>query len=196
MPRASSHSSEVWDSLYRCWVDGEEHHYARTAKDVYIGRDPERLIEALVPLGLTKTSGIVLLGSAFGWVGEQFIELGYADVTCVDTSTWVHENKAGNAVLPIENIDIGSLAGRERLKSAGQYDWIISEDVLPILTDAEAVELAVSMRAVAPHVVHWLQALIPGGDQDVRLNWKSGEDWKALVAPDLVVVRNENSRVL
>jgi len=193
MPRADSHQNEVWDSLYRAYVGGEEVHYDRRAMETFIGRDPERLIEVLVPYGLLPEHRIALIGSAFGWVGEQFIELGYPLVTCIDTSTWVHDNKAVHAILPIENVDISIPQSRSTL---GSFDWAISEDVLPILTDEEAAELSLSMRALAPNVVHWLQALIPGGDQDARLNWKSGEDWKAIVAPDLVVVRNEIARVL
>lgn len=221
MPLVDSNQSALWDggatSLYRCQINGQAVGYARTARQQYYGNDVDRLIAALVAKGLQKGHRIALIGAGFGWAAERFVELGYgpmADGTAsgkicnVDTSTWIQANKTGNATTTIISADVNASTGRRTIKQQfgsnnAVIDWAVSEDVLPILigNDAgtgnnEIAPFASSLRQLATNVAHWVTTLIPGGDQDSRLNWKSLETWKALVTPDFVIARNEAGRVL
>jgi hypothetical protein len=209
MPLVDSNDPTVWSSTYRVYVDGVERGYERAAKDRIMGEDPDRMVEALVRVGLQKGQRIALIGCGFGWMAEQLVELGYgpiADGTAsgrivnVDTSTWIHANKANNAVIEILNQNINASTGRRAVKSAfgspnAVIDWAISEDVLPILTDSEVSPFCSALRQAAVNVAHWVSVLYPEADQDTRMNWKTLADWKTLVAPDHLIERG-GSRIL
>lgn len=219
MPLVDSNLAALWDggatSLYRAW-NGDNPPtyigYQRSQLQNYMGGDADKLIAALVGAGLTKGQRICLVGAGFGWVAEKFIDLDYGPmsdgtsagrVCATDTSTWIQANKNGNATVSILNADVNASTGRTAIKNAfnlkgnATVDWIITEDVLPVLVAAgsvpggnnEVVPFCQSCRLISAHVAHWVSPLIQGSDQDARLNWKSLADWKAWVAPDIVIGR-------
>jgi hypothetical protein len=195
MPLVDLDRVEVWDSLYRCVIDGQIVHYSRSAKQQYYGNDVDTLVKALVTKGLTKGQRIALIGCGFGWMAERFIELGYGPIADgtdagrivhTDISTWIHSNKVDNAVLPILNSDVNLVSGRDEIKAAFDnhpIDWCISEDILPCLHDDECTTLAFSMRQISSNVVHWVSTPCP------VLNNKMLPQWKELITPDLVIHR-------
>lgn len=217
-PLVDSNLGSTWDSLYNCLLDGQTVHYARPAMPQYYGNDVDTLIAALEPKGLARGQRIALIGSGFGWAAERFVALGFgpmADGTAagkicnVDTSTWIHDNKAGNATTKIINADVNAATGRRIIRQEfgsnnATIDWAISEDVLPILIGAgptpggnnEIVPFCQSLRTLAAFgVAHWLTVGTrvwndPGTwAGDARLNWKTLEEWKAWTTPDFVVRR-------
>lgn len=186
MPLIDTNDPAVWASLYTVYVDGEVCHFERRARDRIIGVDADHLASALEGVGLLKTDRIAFIGAGFGWMGERFAALGYQQVVNVDTSSWIQSNKGQHAVMPILDVEILTELGRDAL---GPCDWVISEDVLPCLTDAECRVFMAAMREVAPQRAHWITPGTAGGETTITLNWKPLEDWKAMCAPDYVVRR-------
>jgi len=214
MPLVDSNLASLWDggpsSLYRCEIGGATVGFARAARQQYYGNDVDALIAALVTKGLTVGQRIVLIGAGFGWAAERFNELGYgpiADGTAsgklcsVDTSTFIQANKASNAAVPIINADVNAATGRRTMRqqfgsNSAVVDWVISEDVLPILTGVgptpggnnEVVPFCQNLRSLASvGVAHWVSVGTASGD--ARLNWKTLAEWKAWVTPDFVIQR-------
>lgn len=70
----------------------------------------------------------------------------------------------------------------------GAPDWIISSFVLSVLSDAEAVVMSADMHSFGTGTVaHYTPVLQPGARQRAGDNWKPAAQWKALLAPDLIV---------
>jgi hypothetical protein len=187
--------------------------FERSVKDRILGDGGwmiDNLIAALVTKGLQVGQRIALIGCGFGWEAERFIELGYgpaADgtangkVLAVDTSTWIQANKNGNAAVPILDADVNAATGRRTIRQQfgsnnAEVHWIISMDVLPILTGTgptpggnnEIVPFCQNLRSLASTgVAHWVSIGTASGD--TRLNWKTLAEWKAWVTPDFVVQR-------
>lgn len=191
MPRVDHDDQAVWESLYSCYGENMSgpHHFVREYRSQYLGKDHIRLKDAL---DIKAGEGIVLIGGAFGWVGEDWLALGLGPIAVCDTSKWIHANKKDHAQIPILNEHALDAPSHGRIKAALGIEptWAISEDVLPALDDAECLALSASMRKLAPKVVHWLTPAEMELGQDPRLNWKTLEDWKALVAPDAVASRD------
>jgi hypothetical protein len=199
MPLVDFDDPAVWDSLYRCWSpDGTTLlHFERGAKERILGNDHWLLRDAL---NLQPGQSIGLIGAGYGWVAEDWAADGLGPIVAVDTSTYIQSNKTLHATVTILDEDGTSNPSRGRIRQAlglsgnRKADWGITEDILPGMTDAECLTLAGHMRNLATTVVHWVSAL-KARNQDPRLNWKTLEDWKALMTPDLVVQRGTN-RVL
>jgi hypothetical protein len=203
MPLVDSSSAALWDggegSLYR---DGFGRGYVSEALPAFYGNDHTRLREVL---DIQAGQSIILVGAGFGYVAEQWTGLGYGPIVAIDTSTWIHANKGDAEVL---NEDGTTNQSRGRIRQAlglsgnQRATWCISEDMLGVLTDAEAVQAATSMRIIGTNVVHWLSCGVRVWNDpntwagDPRLNWKTLEDWKLLLGADTCVSRNENGRVL
>jgi hypothetical protein len=186
MPLVDFNDPAIWDggptSLYR---DGEGRGYVRGAMDAYLGeRDASHLWEAL---GIKPLETVIIVGAAYGWLAEAWEAAGLGPIHCLDTSDYIHEHKGEHARLPILKLDPGEMSG-------DLAQWCISEDVMPTLSDEEAKALAERMSHVASKVAHWVSTRV-GEGQDPRLNWKTLEEWKEILSPDLVVSRNDG-RVL
>lgn len=209
---------------YRVPVGDAFFGYVRPVAQYLLGNDVDGLIAALVSKGLQQGQRIALIGGGFGWVAEKFIEAGYgpaADGTAngkicvVDTSTWIQNNKNANAQLAVINADVNGATGRRTIRQQfgsnnAEVDWAITEDVLPCLIGAgptpggnnEIVPFCNAIRQLVPNVAHWVSAGTRVWNDpntwagDPRYNWKTGEEWKAWVSPDWVIVRNEGNRVL
>ncbi|HEY6617421.1 MAG TPA: hypothetical protein VIZ32_22995 [Vicinamibacterales bacterium] len=195
-PRVDYNDPETWASLYG--GDG----YVRANKDSILGHDHHRLHEVL---GIEPGQSIILIGAGFGWVAEDWGAAGLGPIVAADSSTWIQTNKPLQATLPIYNENSSTGGSRSKiLKALGQAKatWCISEDVMPALDDDEAVQLALRMRLMATNVTHWMSCGVRKHDDpnawagDPRLNWKTLEDWKELLTPDIVVARSEWGRRL
>lgn len=203
MPLVDSNDPALWvgpTALYQQYrADGTGPvGYERSVKDHILGNDHLMLKQAL---GIQPGQSIVLLGAGFGWVAEGWAALGLGPIAAADNSTFIQGNKTGNAVVPILNEDGSTNASRGRIRQAlgltggNLATWCISEDVLPIMSDAEARTFASRMRLIGTNVAHWISVGARRFDNpnvwagDARLNWKTLADWKALVTPDRVVKR-------
>jgi hypothetical protein len=220
MPLVDSNQASLWDgssdlSLYRAWVNNLPVGYQRMAdgSSPFIGNDAKALIAALESRGLLKTHRLVLIGAGFGFVHDEFLAAGYgptADGTAngkllsVDTSTYIQANLNGNARVPILNADVNAATGRRTVRQQfgsnnAAVDWIVTEDVLGTLIGAgptpggnnEIVPLCQNLRTFTANVAHWISPLTASSDP--RLNWKAMSEWKAWVAPDLVIQRGTSA---
>jgi len=103
------------------------------------------------------------------------------------------------ALLAINDIDIAAARGVAAVKAlfgiqgGRKIDYIVSDDILPTLTDAEAVTLSAAMGDIGRTVVHLVTpGLADGSDkaggarEDLDYNWHSLSEWRALVGPDRV----------
>lgn len=218
MPIADADLESTWTSLYRCPMDdGTVAHYERRARDRILGRDADWLIDVLEAHGLVPGQRISLVGAGFGWVAEAFLARGYgpaADgtsagrVASIDTSAWIQANKGANAApgITILNADVNGSTGRRTIKQHfGSrnviIDWCVTEDVLPCLVgdgpvpagSNEIQPFCDSCRLLANNVAHWLTT---GPGTHPMVNWKTLDEWKAWVTPDLVIERGAGGRVL
>jgi hypothetical protein len=185
MPLVDSNLESTWLQLYSCEIDGKIVGFDRSAKQQYFGNDHMILKDALQ---LTPEDGIVLIGGAFGWVAEDWIATGLS-VIVTDTSTWIQAHKAEQATIPI--LFESSLTPESRATIAEAMGRpitvVITEDVLPNLTDNECVELSNAMRLMSQNVVHWVSCATPSSGGG--LNWKTADEWKQLLGPDRIVRR-------
>jgi hypothetical protein len=193
MPLVDFNDPSLWDggpaSLYR---DAEGRGFVRETRGSYYGDSGQDAVWLREALGIEPGDSIIIVGGAFGWIAELWDAQGYGPIVVTDTSQWIQDNKAENAVVPILDEDGKTAESRDRILATLGVDlatWVISEDVLPALLDDEAVEMSQGMRLLGENVAHWVSAKLV--TQDDRLNWKTLEDWKELVAPDLVVGRND-----
>lgn len=186
MPLVDFSLQETWDSLYSAYLDdGTLVHFDRRVKDKILGNDHHALRSAL---NLLPGQAIVIIGG-FGWIAEDWLSRGLGPIICIDNSPWIQANKAVHAALPILNEDALSTQSQANiLTSLGTTPtWVITEDVLPCYADSEILSALPAFRAMGGTVVHWVSCAV--SNCDVRLNWKTQEQWKALVGPDLVVRR-------
>lgn len=189
MPMMDSDQQSTWDYLYRCQVNGQTVHYVREAKEQYLGQDHWKLRDAL---GLQPGQKICLVGGGYGWVAEDWGAAGLS-VTVCDTSAYIQANKTSQSTVQVLNESGLSVQSRRNLLTVaglpqnGKFDWIITEDVLPMLTDNECLPLGSECRKFGLNVAHWVSVKEAGNF--APLNWKTLAEWKALMTPDKVVKR-------
>lgn len=195
MPVVDPNLSATWASWYA--VDGPNGGtrlgYSRAAKERLLGDNHWKL---LASLAIQKGQRIVLMGAGFGFVGEDWAAAGYGPIVNCDTSSWIQSNKTANATVAILSEGATTTASRRNIRTAlggtnVNPDWIITEDVLPTLSNAEVTTLVNALRqfAATTKIAHWVTIpyLLPSTFNG--LNWKTLADWKTLVTPDLVVNR-------
>lgn len=72
--------------------------------------------------------------------------------------------------------------------SIGDIDYIITEDLLPALSDEEVSELCLALWEYNAKAVYHLMALKNVSvDQDPKFNWKTLEDWQPLVHGQMII---------
>jgi hypothetical protein len=93
--------------------------------------------------------------------------------------------------VPIVNEDILTSAGRTAIRNAlnpsGNPQIVVTEDVLGVLDDTEAVAFADACSAWGGQqtVVHLVTPLMPEHTQAPGYNWKLLADWKLLIPGDI-----------
>lgn len=196
MPLVDSDDPAVWASLYDVVRDDGTGRcgYERVGmRHITAVSNAAGLIAAL---GITAAHKICLIGAGFGWLSKDIADLSGCVVAAVDTSAYIQSGKAANADITILNADVSAGSGRAQVRQAlgltGQQkaSFTITEDVLPILTDAECVQLSGWLHDFSTVVAHWVTLKDQGGVQDPRLNWKTAAEWKALLPADLFVQRS------
>lgn len=151
-----------------------------------------------VALGITSSMAVILVGSAYGWIAEEWLAaLPGLKLACIDTGTYIQGNKLNNATLTINNIDVSGPTNSTRnqlrqIVNSTTIDLIVSEDVLPCYSDAECISLANAARRFAP-LAHMVSIRTVSGLARIpEMNWKTIEEWKALLPLDRFVVRGSD----
>jgi hypothetical protein len=190
MPLVRADDPAVWAWWYQVHMpDGTIAGYERRAKGRILGEDHLRLRDSL---NVTFEQRVVFVGAGFGWVAEDWAALGHIHLLCLDTSPYIHARKAEHADVPIHDIDILTVAGRDAVTTflGGPAHFVISEDVLPSLGDEECVALDRAMHEIGLNVVHWITCMTPS-----PMNCKTAQEWKHLL-PDSAVVPRGTATVL
>lgn len=192
MPLMDFDKPETWAFLYST-------SFTRDAWQESAALDALGMIEALKPHGLETNDTIAFIGSGYGWIAEHWSSSGYPNVAAFDTSSYIHANKADNALLVIHNEDGLNASSQARMKSvfsidpAMKIDWVITEDVIPCLSDEELQVFLPAMRMLGKKVVHWTSLKTDGNF--APLNWKTSDEWKTFIGADLLIPRSTASTV-
>jgi hypothetical protein len=104
------------------------------------------------------------------------------------------------ATVTILNEDLADNGSRNLVRGAAglannqDFDLVISDDVLPTLSDAEIVTLSARMNALGNLAIHIVTpGAADGSDQargsrgDLDYNWHTLSEWKALLPSDGVL---------
>ena len=200
MPLVDPDDPQTWADLYQLkkasdpnvWADGFVRDCSMYSAAV---SDAAGIIAAL---GINSTHKIGVIGAAYGWVTNQIAQQTGCVVAAVDTSTYIQSGKAANADIAILNADVSAGSGRAAIRQAlgitgnNKASFMITEDVLPLLNDTECVQLSTHLHNLSNVVVHWVSLVEPESKQDPRLNWKTIEQWKALLPGDLFIQRSRS----
>lgn len=170
--------------------------YTRENKE-YIARSIAGSIYTTV--NPTSDDTILLVGAGFGWVAEYLIELGINKICAVDTSLWIQSQKSIEAVVDIHNLDVTSTQDQLTIKnllglSANEkIKYCITEDLFSVLNDAECIDISQNLRNIGDTVIHSI------GTQEIKapnsvlpFNWKTLNEWKQLLSPDLIIKSRSN----
>lgn len=196
MPLFDFSTSDYYDKSYQ-----HSNGYYRVSKDyIWYKEDPEVLNNSL---NIQPNDSILLIGAGFGWLAEEWTNMGLGPICCTDTSPWIQANTQTETApnITIHNLDINVAADRDAIKAIlnlGPNDklkWAITENMITCLTDQECVEISNNMRLIAETVVHitnippkiddpdWVSSTPP----EFRHNVKSGSAWKLLLPNDVIV---------
>ncbi len=174
MPLVDYDHNATWWLLYREMV-GERHvtygrEWMQARKQKYQQR--ARWLHEILPDG----PGLVV-GCGFGFLLEGLRGL-RGDVWGTDTSTWIHDRltqEALPAMVPkifrLDIVDDARHAKETMGAAAGEFAWVLTEEVLSGCNNQEAVELAFACAQLAPSVYHiintWAQARPPFNSKDI-----------------------------
>lgn len=176
MPVTDFNDPDLWLSVFCKNVGG----YRRAGKDgIHNSVENEMLRSAL---SLQGGQRVLLIGAAYGWVAEDWQAAGI-NAVAVDTSTYIQATKAENAVVDVLDFDVMTDAGLQAAKTLGPWDWVITEDLLPCLSDDEVNTLAVNLRQLG-RVAHWVAPIV--SPPFISRPLETYRDW---LAPDVVVHR-------
>lgn len=193
MPMMDFNNKATWDYLYN--PPFERNNMREILGDDSL--DAQALRSSLETLGMKSNHAIALIGGGYGWVAEAWALAGYSSIVVCDTSTYIQTNKSQHARVPILNEDGMSPGSQGRIRAAlsrTSIDWVITEDVLPCLSDQELNGFLPVMRSLGSKVAHWVSVKMEGNY--APLNWKTLEEWKTVCGNDWVIERNRGARVL
>lgn len=176
----------TWAELYRIPLGNTILGYERAAKEFIIGESQQYLREAL---HLTPGQNILLVGGGYGFIQEYWEEAGLGPIVTTDISDYIHQTKAENAIVPIYNESALTAESRGNIQSLfnSPIDVIITEDVMPCLTDQQCIELSTALGMMCDNVVHWVTPLM--SNCSAMMNWKTLQDWKILLPNDSFIQR-------
>lgn len=110
---------------------------------------------------------ILVVGCGFGFLVEEF-QLLAKPAWGIDASLYAFENRVSERLKLADILDI-------RAWDLGQFETLITEDLLPYLTDDEAKGAARNCQAVSPIVIHMVTER---GEAD--LNYHTTGYWMTL----------------
>jgi hypothetical protein len=92
MPIKTWDTKADWDGAYELIVPGQAERggYQRRSCQIPHYAATDRLVSVL---GLTNMDTILIVGCAFGWMLERFIDLGFTQVWGTDTSAYIQAQK-------------------------------------------------------------------------------------------------------
>lgn len=155
---------------------------------------------------------LLIAGCGFGYLVQLAVTAGY-NAFGVDASSWAISQ--GQALLPsiASRLAVADILNTTALDNAGKgfglhgnppkYALLVTEDLLPCMTDTEITTALTNLRARATsNLLHIITPGSGGPECDYRLNWKLFGDsvtpapagtWRALLCPPDVVGNAETN---
>lgn len=140
---------------------------------------------------------VLVVGCGWGFLVDELLARGY-DAWGLDGSAYAVAKaaevlpaaSAGRVLLAdaMNRSQVAAVRAAAGLSGNQRFKLVVTEDVLPVLTDAEVAIAVAECRRVASNVLHIVTPLQPDTEQVAGLNWKTGAQWKTLAAPDAVCV--------
>lgn len=165
----------------------------------------ERAAAVVAAYGSVKT---LVVGCGWGYLVDELLRLG-VDAWGIDASLYaITKGKAVAGMLPatLTRLSVADATNRTQLTAvrttaglvgSARFGLVVTEDMLPMLTDAEVTTAVTECRRIATNMLH---IVTPGTATDASkltaLNWKSTAAWKALVAPDAVMDAEARNRIV
>lgn len=163
-------------------------------------------VESLKTRFAPNGQALLLAGCGFGYLVRRARALGYNAWGC-DASAWAVGQAPADVSAYVRQADVLVAAQLDAVAAAAglhgnppRWDLLVTEDLLECLTDAEIAAalplLRARCRANLAHIVtpfdQWAH---DHGLEDPRVNWKTYEQWKAIVSPPDVVI-GQNGEVV
>jgi hypothetical protein len=160
--------------------------YSRDTRPVILRDAPLRLAQVL---HMQPGEPILIVGAGYGWIAEEWLDMGLGPICPVDTSEWIQSSKYDSSTIEIYSLDVSKEADVQRihqLLDTTRIEWVITENVLPVLTDDECETLSRHLHSFCPNIIHYMQTSKPHTDPQ-KHNWKSADEWKDLLPADRIV---------
>ncbi len=144
-----------------------------------------------------STGKILVAGAGFGYLVDELTALG-RDVYGFDAADYCVNNSAPHTTKAdiMNRSQLASVKNTMNVTGINKIPCIITDDLLPCLTDAEITTALSEARRIATVLLH---IITPGDPNDstkvVGMNWKLIEDWKSIVGNDLIY-NTESAQVL
>lgn len=170
------------------WAEAYNPPYLRVNRDRIVGPATQRILPLLVGLGLRVDDPTLVVGGGFGWGMEQS---GMSNFAIIDSSRYIQDRKATEAILPILDNSLMSEAERDEVVAAlggVKPKWVSTEDVLSALTDEEIAGLIGNIHAVIDPdaggaVVHIVSRVLEGEPLPaIQYNWRTLDQWATFIA--------------
>jgi hypothetical protein len=187
-------------NLAASWAAAYEGGYARS-NTVLVGLIQNDAMMLRQRLGVTAGQTVAMMGAGFGFEAEEWIAAGIGPIVCCDYSSWIQSFKQNNATLTILNEDGSNANSQRNIKQAAgiaanaKFDWAVSCDTMPWLTDTECTRLSTFMHNMANNVGHLIS--IAEVNPPAVGNWKLLTVWKTFFGgSDFIVERGREYRML
>lgn len=157
--------------------------------------------------GALGNTDLLIAGCAFGYTVQYLTDLpAYtASAYGFDASAWAisqaqAEVPAVAARLMVADALSASDMDAARLMVVGhgarKVPLVVTEDMLPCLTDAEIPAALANLRAISNTLAHIVTLDGPGADHATGLNWKSAAEWRALIGSSEWILNAVTGEVL
>ncbi len=192
----------AFDFYYRGQTDTDAHpnpddrgYGQRMNKDHMQGRAFRAITAAFV---INSDDRILIVGSAFGYLNQRFIDAGFLNVFGLDNSDDINNRKGAEMRADVANQHVhhdirsgGQLRARLRQQTGDdEFDWIITESMLESYTDPELSQILDACEAGLTgtdlsHIIHQVttkERTYPP-DKDPYwgpFNWKTIAEWNAI----------------
>lgn len=173
----------------------------------------QQRINELIGRFAPSNQTLLIAGCGFGYLVNFAVQAGY-NAFGIDASSWAINE--GKTLLPsiASRLAVADITVASQIDSASKtfglkggtpkYALLVTEDVLPCLSDTEIQTALTNLRArCSANLLHWVTPGNPGDPGlDSRLNWKPlGEtvtpapagSWRALLCPPDVVGSTEST---
>lgn len=138
---------------------------------------------------------LLIVGCGFGYLVDDAVTAGY-DAYGIDNAYAIGK---GKTLLPqiaarlivadaLTAATLDSAAQTAGLKHNAKWALLVTEDVLPCMSDAEVQTALTNLRArCSTNLLHLVTCGDGGSRCDPRINWKSIDAWRAVLCPPDVV---------